>query len=180
MLYIYTLSHPLTFEIRYVGKTNDLKRRLQSHIDYARSKNKRRKVADWILSVIKQGLKPKITLIESVEIDDWANRERFWINHFRSLGFNLCNLTDGGESNNGYEYSDELKEVRRKARLGWIFPEEVKLKIKESLSKKIVRNDLKQYKSMSEAIKDSGVPRSTFHRKFHKGDIINGFKYEWA
>ena len=142
MLYIYTLSHPLTFEIRYVGKTNDLKRRLQSHIDYARSKNKRRKVADWILSVIKQGLKPKITLIESVEIDDWANRERFWINHFRSLGFNLCNLTDGGESNNGYEYSDELKEVRRKARLGWIFPEEVKLKIKESLSKKIVRNDL--------------------------------------
>ena len=61
----------------------------------------------------------------------------YWIKHFRELGFNLCNLTDGGESNTGYIYSDELKEIRRQARLGYITPLEVKQKISRTLSKQI-------------------------------------------
>ena len=179
-IYIYTLSNPITKEIRYVGKTKSIKRRLQSHIDYARNpKRKRRYVSDWILGLLNQNLKPTITIIEETDENSWVTRERYWIKHFRGLQFNLCNLTDGGESNTGYIYSEELREIRRKARIGYSIPEDVKIKISKTLSKPIkCFTDNIIFSSMKEAIIYSGVPKSTFHRKLHKGELINGKKYE--
>lgn len=178
-IYIYTLSCPITKEIRYVGKTNSIRRRLQSHIDYARNtKRKRRHIADWILSLLKRGLRPIITVIEESNEGNWIERETYWITHFRNLGFNLCNLTDGGESNNGYVYSEELKEIRRNARLGYKTPQSTKDKIRKALSRKVIcETDNIIFNSMNEAVIHSGVPKTTFHRKFYKGDLINNKKY---
>lgn len=180
-IYIYTLSHPLTKEIRYVGKTKSIKRRLQSHIDYARcKKRKRRYVSDWILKLLNQNLKPIITIIEETDENNWVLREMYWIKHFKELQFNLCNLTDGGEGNTGYIYSKELKEIRRKARLGYITPDEVKQKISKTLSKQVkCITDNIIFESMKDAIEYSGVPKSTFHRKLHKKELINGKRYKF-
>lgn len=179
--YIYALCHPGTNEVRYVGKTTCLKKRLQSHIDYARSKNKQRPVSDWINSLIKKGLKPVIVELEICASDIWAEREMFWIKKYKSNSARLLNLTDGGESNNGYIYTPELLEVRRKARIGWKFPENVKSAIAASLSKKVVCiDDNIFYPSMKDAIKASGVPKSTFHRKLHNGEKINNKLYEFS
>lgn len=179
-IYIYTLSHPITKEIRYVGKTKSIKQRLKSHIDY--SKNKKRKpryVSDWILSLLKNNLKPIITIIEITDNKNWVNREIYWISHFRNLKFNLCNLTDGGESNNGYVYSDELKEIRRKARLGYKTPIEVKIKISKSLSKKVICvTDNIEFNSIKEAVEYSGVSKTTFHRKLHNNELIDNKIYK--
>ena len=35
-VYIYTLSHPITKEVRYVGKTKNPKQRLRAHTNPAR------------------------------------------------------------------------------------------------------------------------------------------------
>lgn len=180
-IYIYTLSNPITKEIRYVGKTKSIKRRLQSHIDYARNpKRKRRYVSDWILGLLNQNLKPIITIIDETDENSWVTRERYWIKHFRDLQFNLCNLTDGGEGNTGYVYSDELRNIRRISRIGYITPENVKQKISNTLSKKVkCVTDNVIFSSMKEAVKYSGVPKSTFHRKLHKNELINGKEYKY-
>lgn len=179
-VYIYVLKAPNCDAVRYVGKTKNLKNRLRSHIDYAKFNKKRRKVTDWINSILKQGKSPIIECIEETTDPEWPVRERFWIKHFRQNGSNLCNLTDGGESNTGYIYSDELKQVRRKARTGWILPDDVKKAIAKSLNRSVICiNTGEVYPSLKSAIASSGVPKSTFHRKIHKGQLINGMKYQY-
>jgi hypothetical protein len=92
---IYTLSHPITNEIRYVGQTkNTLEERLKGHL---KSKEKVYRVY-WIKLLIKEGLIPKIEIIEEVEKDEASFSERFWISMFKNWGFRLCNLTSGGET----------------------------------------------------------------------------------
>lgn len=178
-VYIYTLSHPITNEIRYVGKAVNIKLRLQSHIDYARSKNKQRPVSDWINSLLKNNLKPLINIIEETNENDWASKEVYWIKSLKEQGKRLLNLTDGGESNNGYVYSNELKLIRKKARLGKSLSKTVKLSISKSLSKKIICETTGEtFDSMKDAIGKVGIPKSTFHRKLHKGEPINGLIYK--
>lgn len=179
-IYIYVLKHPLTEEVRYVGKTNNLKKRLESHLAKANEFKGRRKVINWVQSIVADGMQPIIESIEECLFENWAEREKYWISYYKSIGSDLCNLTDGGESNYGYVYSDELKEVRRKARQGWKYPKEVTLKIAKALSKKIVCvEDKIVFNSMKQATDCLNVPKATFHRKFHKGEKINGKTYTW-
>ena len=78
------------------------------------------------------------------------------------------------------KYTDELKQKRSNARLGYKTPQETKNKIKESLSKKIycITDDF-ILSSLSEAVEYSGVSKTTFHRKLNKGEIINGKLYRY-
>lgn len=93
MFYIYTLAHPGTGEIRYIGKTNDLKGRLKSHIyDYRKSKK-----SGWIKSLKSQGLKPVIEVVETfISEGECLSYEEYWIQQFRSWGFRLLNMAEGG------------------------------------------------------------------------------------
>jgi hypothetical protein len=98
---IYVLRDPRTNEIRYVGKTvQSLVRRLSAHI--LRSANKRTHRDCWIAGVLMAGLTPRIEEVD-VAGDDWEEKERFWIAHFRAAGFDLTNQTDGGEGTPGLE-----------------------------------------------------------------------------
>ena len=45
-IHIYILKHPDTNEIRYVGQTNDIKRRLDRHIQNSRNKDYAKKLLD--------------------------------------------------------------------------------------------------------------------------------------
>lgn len=92
---IYTLSNPVTNEIKYVGQTKkSLAERLRNHL---KSKEKVYRVY-WINSLKMNGVVPKIELIEEVDEKDASATEIFWISIFKSWGFKLCNLTDGGET----------------------------------------------------------------------------------
>ena len=54
--YIYTLEHPITNEIRYVGKTNSPERRLHHHWTVGYKSNN--KTGNWLKSLKKLNLKP--------------------------------------------------------------------------------------------------------------------------
>ena len=98
--YIYTLSDPVTKEVRYVGKTVNIKTRFNNHC----SAKKKSHSASWILSL--RPLKPELIVIEEVK-ENWIEREQFWINKYRTEGYRLTNLTDGGEGSLGLIHTEE-------------------------------------------------------------------------
>lgn len=77
------------------------------------------------------------------------------------------------------KYTDELREIRRNARLGYNTPESTKEKIRNSLGKRVkCLDDNIEFNSIKEACIYSGISKTTFHRKLHKKELINGKKYE--
>lgn len=80
--------------IRYVGYTSKtLKTRLIQHLSEAR-KGFQSHRCKWIRSVVSKGEFPKILLLETVNEENWSERERFWIARF---GVRLTNDTAGGD-----------------------------------------------------------------------------------
>jgi hypothetical protein len=93
---IYVLSDPHTGEPRYVGRSRNAKRRLYDHIDKARRNTLTAHNYRWIRSLLARGVWPLVTVVEVCAADDWADRERFWIAHYRAQGARLTNHHEGG------------------------------------------------------------------------------------
>lgn len=69
---IYTLEHPITGEIKYVGKTiKSLQIRLSEHITDSKKYNF--KNPNWIKSILKLNLKPIIQWNSFTEIQEFLN-----------------------------------------------------------------------------------------------------------
>jgi group I intron endonuclease len=113
--FIYTLAHPETGEIRYVGKTTNLKRRYYTYSSPSALKNNPNKhLSNWILSFYKKGLKPIMEILDETEVNNWQELEKFWINQFKFWNFKLINLTDGGEGTSGYKVTEQQKRKHSK------------------------------------------------------------------
>ena len=107
---IYVLIDPRDMKIRYVGKTiQPLKRRLYNHIATANFRKKTYPVVSWIRGLINQDMKPSICLLEVCDVDNWAARERYWIQYGRDHNWDLVNATSGGETTSGVIVSDETR-----------------------------------------------------------------------
>ena len=112
---VYYLQDPITKEIRYVGVTTQtLNNRLSGHIYDAKNK-KGRHVLHWIASILEQGLKPEIHLIEECDDSIWQDREMYWIKEYKDRGYNLTNIDKGG---NGVVTKEkrELSSIERSAK----------------------------------------------------------------
>lgn len=94
-VYIYTLEHPITNEIRYIGKTKNPKERFHNHCN--RLHNEHTHKRNWINSLRFIGLKPKMNILDEVNESEWKHWEKYWIEQFRQWGFNLVNHTSGGD-----------------------------------------------------------------------------------
>jgi len=103
---IYLLRHPLSRQVRYIGKSQYLPgRRLTAHIQDAK-RGSTRPIANWIRGIIRHKLRPTIETIEIVPLgNDWGSRERYWISAYRARGAKLLNLTDGGEGLAGHVFA---------------------------------------------------------------------------
>lgn len=118
-MFIYGLQDPRTTELKYVGVTSNLGKRLREH----RHTNRITRVTSWIKSLKKQHLDPQMFVIETVPDEEWAEVERFWIGYFRMIGAKLLNLTDGGEqSTRGFKLSAEHRAKLSAAKKGRKFP----------------------------------------------------------
>lgn len=127
MVYIYTLSSTRNLDdIRYVGKTvQSLKRRLQAHISDAK-KAKRdgyewNKDWNWINSELDAGYEIVIQYLDELDVPnsgDWEWLECYWIAQCKAWGFNLNNMTNGGDGNKGQIFSQDAIEKRAAALRG--------------------------------------------------------------
>lgn len=90
---IYVLVDPRTRELRYVGKTRDPEMRLKAHCYGKHSTYCSR----WIQALKRDGFAPQMVIVESgLTEEQWPEREQHWIAHYRELGAELTNITDGG------------------------------------------------------------------------------------
>ena len=92
---IYILIDPITEQVRYVGKANNVSQRYHAHLNKAR-KHQIHKV-NWIKGLKEKGLKPIVVAIYFVPIKEWHYFEKFWIVQFKTWGFDLINYTLGGD-----------------------------------------------------------------------------------
>jgi hypothetical protein len=115
-IYIYCLKDGN--DVRYIGKTTNLKRRLSAHISEAKRLKGRRYVLNWIFNMLSNNKKPTIHYIEVCNENSWQERERYWISYYRKLIPNLCNNYDGGLGGSGSKnYTEnELDKIRIRMR----------------------------------------------------------------
>lgn len=119
MVKIYELRDPRdeSKSPRYVGITTKRKlyKRLYCHLWSAKNEKTKSYKNNWINSLLKDGIKPTIHLIEEVEGWDYACEvEKYWIKEFKDQGYKLTNSTEGGDgtvgySRKGYKMSEETK-----------------------------------------------------------------------
>lgn len=132
---IYILIDPKTNLVRYVGQTSKkLEKRLSSHINKAKNTpNKTTHKNTWIKSLISENLKPIIELVEVVSDSEWKEKEKYYIKKYKELGFDLLNLSEGGDSGcmpGGKRiWNSEMDYIN------W------KNKLSESAKKRIISND---------------------------------------
>lgn len=105
---IYTLADPDTLAVRYVGKTSlSIKRRLKLHLDSPKRETNYR--TNWIKSILNKDKIPLLEIIDECKWKDSQKLEIYWISQFKTWGFKLVNLTDGGEGNLGRPRSEKSK-----------------------------------------------------------------------
>ena len=98
--FIYALLDPrMDDAVRYVGKTINLRNRLNRHRAEARQLDNYK--ARWLRGLLSDGLFPGVRVLEVVSSDEWQEAECRWINHYRDLGAALTNTTDGGRGGHG-------------------------------------------------------------------------------
>lgn len=112
---IYGLIDPRTKQVFYVGKTvQPLKHRLQQHIFPARTNRKHHARARWIRSLLGDGVKPEITLLETVPENEWREAERRWIDQCKKQNPLLTNHKDragvGGTRSHFFELKPHITE----------------------------------------------------------------------
>lgn len=95
-IYIYALRDPKG-EVRYIGKTNDPEKRLRKHISGARTRKENHHNANWIRTLLAVGQQPTMEVLYSVAPHEtWQEVEKYFIDAYRAMGFNLTNILEGG------------------------------------------------------------------------------------
>lgn len=127
---IYTLTDPITLEIRYIGKTvQSLERRLDGHIMSSIRNREKSHKCNWIKQLYKKDLSPVIELLDEIDETIWESTEQYWIAQFKAWNFCLLNMTDGGDGNKNQIYTEERKQKMRDKMKDFKHTEESKKKM---------------------------------------------------
>ena len=138
---IYLLCDPITNEVRYVGKAINLYIRIRKHHNESRLKAKTHK-NNWIKSLLTQGLKAKVLVIEECLCENSLNEaEKKWIKYYKQIG---CDLTNGTEGGDGGKMSQEAIEKMRTSKIGKSFSKEHREAISKSHKNKILSKETRE------------------------------------
>jgi len=115
--YIYILRDPRTNEVRYVGKSDDPKRRLRRHKTEPGNTHRH----NWISNLRSNGLNPIMEIVEEVDKSEWKEKEEYWISYYKKRGCNLTNLCSGGNGAPGISPSEETRrKISKSVKKSWI------------------------------------------------------------
>ncbi len=145
IVYIYGLYHPVTDELRYIGKAIDLKSRWWNHIGKSRGGERTHKAA-WIRVLLRNGLKPVIKPMLETTKQRWVEDEIAYIAMYRRAGYRLTNHTDGGDDPPNWKDRKQApehiqKRIKARRRNGtYTHSEETKKKISQKNTGKNMGN----------------------------------------
>lgn len=97
-------------KIRYIGKSDDPKKRLRRHLQQVNDSKTHKN--SWIKKQLSENKEIKYLIIEEVSIDNWKEREKYWISKFD----NLTNTSSGGLGGSGKKYNISYEDCKN-----WIF-----------------------------------------------------------
>lgn len=166
MRYIYTLSDPKTLEVRYVGQTNDINRRLNDHLSSSVNENSdsyNTYKSNWIRKILRIGDKPIINVIDESENLDGSNYlEKYYIEKYTKDGYKLTN----SHVSDVTEFSIETRRKMSEAKLGKSLEEihgvEKAKELKEKFIKRITEYNLGRPKSKKTKYKISETLKEYF------------------
>lgn len=154
---IYTLADPVSGDIRYVGKANDVAKRYRLHV----RKDEHTLKSRWIAGLKKRGLLPVVEVLDVVPRSEWQFWEQHWIQVVRGWGFRLVNGDNGGLG------SDRLSDALKR-RIG----DALRGRKNESLSRKVFMYSLDgAFLHEFSSVKDAGL----YHNGSH-GNICRAIK----
>lgn len=131
---IYSLIDPSDNLIKYIGRTNrDLSIRLYEHINIFTNDKK----SAWIKSLKLRGYDPFIEVLD--EVEDTSFWEMYYISLYRSWGFNLKNMNDGGDHspNLSSETRDKMRSHRKNKTYAEIYGKERGIVLSKNHSSKL-------------------------------------------
>jgi len=136
--FIYALCDPWTEEVRYIGKTKDITKRMYCHFDKRQLVAKTKK-NEWLKSLIEKQQKPVIKILAAVWYCQWERHEQRYIAAFRSLGSRITNETDGGAGGlipkiKGVPRTQEVKDKISRKHKGKTVSQEMRERIRKALT----------------------------------------------
>jgi hypothetical protein len=145
MRYIYTLSDPITMEIKYVGQTNEPKRRFNDHISSSINENSdlyNTYKARWIRKLISNDLMPIIKIIEECENLEQSNlREKYHIDKFTNKGCRLTNSYVSDVTEFSKDTKEKMSNAKKGKKLEEIVGEEKAIELKKYYSERVKLNN---------------------------------------
>jgi group I intron endonuclease len=153
--YIYTLNDPITNKVMYIGKTKNIQKRLIRHIYSETHSNKDK----WIRELKSKKTFPIIEYLDECKSEDINDLEIYWISQFKYWGFDLLNMTDGGDGGDG-KYWMGRKHTKKSVAI---------MKICSPLRKGIIQyningDELGRFRSTRDASVSTGCHRSGISR----------------
>jgi len=146
-MFIYTLKDPMTDEIRYVGKTKNLKDRLYRHTAPAYLKNdKHLHKTRWIQKLLNVDHLPIMEVLEECTNENVNELEQYWIEQLRAWNIKLTNHSTGGEGFN-WTGRNHSKETKRKLQI---------INSSIIIEYDLVGNKLNSYIGVPEAARETG------------------------
>lgn len=179
---IYCLYEPHTCKIRYIGRTkNKLSKRLATHICKAKKHNLNSHKENWIRSLLKNGIKPKIKLLVELDVT-WTESHVIEKNLIQKhlLKHSLVNGDDRGPGHISGKIIDSLTEENRVKKIKKFFQKEEN---KTNFYNKIYCYSLdgkylREYKSTKFASVKLGIPSAQIanHMEKSKKNNVNPIK----
>lgn len=170
---IYCLYNPYNSKIRYIGRTkSSLKRRLSQHICKANKNYSNSHKENWIRSLLKNGIRPKIKLLKTLYCS-WLEShliekqliEKYYVKH------SLVNGVDAGPGNL-IKNINQNNEIIRKQKIKEYFNKEEN---KTNFYNKIYCYDsngnfVKEYKSVKFASDELSVKKTAISNHINRFD----------
>ena len=142
--HIYTLSDPLTGQVRYVGASVNPKQRYNRHVAYSNATNIEKR--NWVAGLRGRGLMPKMELLDMGSMDT----EEYWIDQFFAWGVDLLNVRK----------SEAFMRISRKLK-NRVITENHRMRLSESGKKykylTSVNGKNQEFGSLLEVVKETGI-----------------------
>lgn len=184
--YVYILSDDYP---RYVGFSREPNKRFKRHLIDKKNSHK----ASWLKSLSRDSRIPTLHIIEEGLTKEKASElEIFYISYFKYLGCKLVNLTDGGESGNGWGHiNSKPRTTKHKINIGLALKNKPKSqshkdKLSKSREKPVVgqhieTKEIVSFLSPSQAALALGKSKEngSFIAKVCKGRQESAYGYIW-
>jgi hypothetical protein len=116
--FIYALADPITLRVRYIGKSNNPRTRLLTHVSESLRGRSNEKKSQWIRGLLSKGLSPQLFILAQVPINLWEEHEREWIRRFQKGGADITNVMPGGGDHGIVDFTGERGRKRAAAMRG--------------------------------------------------------------